>query len=66
MCVTFRQHLDKMISIQYQFFYILVNSDVSKIKTVLKVCNVYESCSITEGPEISVRHPTQISDADVM
>lgn len=66
MRVTFRQHLDKMISIQYQFLYILVNSDVSKIKTVLKVCNVYESCSITEGPEISVCHPTQISDADVM
>lgn len=43
----------------------VVNSVVSKIKTVLKVCNVYESCSVTEGPEISVRHPEQLSDADV-
>lgn len=45
--------------------HVVVNTDVSKIKTVLKVCNVYESCSITDGPEISVRHPEQLSDADV-
>ncbi|VVC24570.1 PKD/REJ-like domain [Cinara cedri] len=42
-----------------------VNSGVSKIKTVLKVCNTYESCSIIEGPEISIRHPTQLLDTDV-
>lgn len=60
-----RQNLSRIIS-TILIFYILVNTDVSKIKTVLKVCNVYESCSITEGPEISVRYPTQLSDADVM
>lgn len=45
--------------------HVVVNTDVSKIKTILKVCNVYESCSITDGPEIFVRHPEQLSDADV-
>ncbi|KAL5243643.1 hypothetical protein ACI65C_011053 [Semiaphis heraclei] len=38
---------------------------ISRIKTILKVCNVYESCSTIEGPEISVHHPTQISDEDI-
>ncbi|XP_060835068.1 uncharacterized protein LOC132918035 [Rhopalosiphum padi] len=42
-----------------------VNLDISRIKTILKVCNVYESCSTIEGPEISVHHPTQISDEDI-
>lgn len=50
----------------YLFFINTVNLDISKIKTVLKVCNIYESCSTTEGPEISVHHPTQISDEDIM
>lgn len=43
----------------------IVNSGVSKIKTVLKVCNIYDSCSTTEGPEISIRHPVQLLDEDV-
>lgn len=42
---------------------LLVNSDTSKIKTILKVCNVYESCSTTDGPEISINYPLQLSDA---
>lgn len=46
--------------------YSLVKYDISKIKTVLKVCNLYESCSIIEGPDISIRHPSQLIEADVM
>ncbi|KAL4120652.1 hypothetical protein QTP88_013303 [Uroleucon formosanum] len=43
-----------------------INLDtISRIKTVLKVCNVYDSCSMIEGPEISVHHPTQVSDEDI-
>lgn len=44
----------------------MVQLDISKIKTILKVCNIYESCSVTEGPEISVGHPIQLSDTDIM
>ncbi|XP_029343154.1 uncharacterized protein LOC100569014 isoform X2 [Acyrthosiphon pisum] len=43
-----------------------INLDtISRIKTILKVCNVYDSCSTIEGPEISVHHPTQVSDEDI-
>lgn len=45
--------------------YRLVNSDASKIKTILKVCNIYNSCNTIEGPVVSVQHPTQFSDADL-
>lgn len=54
-----------IINIIYTIFIsYIVNSDVSKIKTVLKVCNIYESCSITEGPDISIRHPINLLDTD--
>ncbi|XP_022176658.1 uncharacterized protein LOC111038034 isoform X2 [Myzus persicae] len=43
-----------------------INLDtISRIKTILKVCNVYESCSTIEGPELSIHHPTQVSDEDI-
>jgi len=43
-----------------------VNLDTtSRIKTILKVCNVYDSCSTIEGPEIFIHHPTQVSDEDI-
>lgn len=42
-----------------------VNTDVSKVKTILKVCNIYESCSIIDGPEITIRRPEQLLDTDI-
>ncbi|XP_050434452.1 uncharacterized protein LOC126841823 isoform X2 [Adelges cooleyi] len=42
-----------------------VNSSTTRIKTVLRACNMYKSCSITEGPDVIIYQPTQISNSDL-
>ncbi|XP_050543471.1 uncharacterized protein LOC126906741 [Daktulosphaira vitifoliae] len=42
-----------------------VNSSYTRIKTILKACNIYHSCSITEGPDVLVHQPTQPSESEI-